>query len=66
MARARFVANSAAGYRGLAEHYLRTHPKSKLYIGFGDFSFAVFDVTRAHLNGGFGKAFSLSSDDLKP
>ncbi|MES1180099.1 MAG: DUF2470 domain-containing protein, partial [Hyphomicrobium sp.] len=44
--------------------YLRRHPKAALYVDFPDFSFWRFDVTRASLNGGFGKAYALTADDL--
>jgi putative heme iron utilization protein len=64
MATARFVAHDSQEYREMSGRYLETHPKAKLYIGFGDFLFAVFDVTRAHLNGGFGKAYQLTPADL--
>jgi heme iron utilization protein len=61
---ARFLRHGAAEYADLAAHWLRDHPKSKLYIGFADFSFALFDVTSAHLNGGFGRAFIMTPADL--
>ena len=48
------------------EFWLKKHPKAKLYIGFADFHLVTFDVTRAHLNGGFGKAFTLTPEDLRP
>lgn len=48
----------------LAEGWLRTHPKARLYIGFADFRFVRFQVASAFLNGGFGKAFRLTPDDL--
>ena len=51
-------------YQLLREHYLKTHPKSQLYIDFTDFVFVRFDVSEAHLNGGFGKAFHLTPADL--
>lgn len=63
-ANATFLRAGAAGYDEMAAHYLRSHPKSKLYIGFADFSFALFAVHRGHLNGGFGKAFTLTPADL--
>lgn len=63
-ATAMFVPRPGTDYDRIAGRYLETHPKSKLYIGFGDFNFVVFDVTRAFLNGGFGRAFVLSPDDL--
>lgn len=63
-ARARIIAHDTAQYSEMATHYLRDHPKAKLYIGFADFAFVLFDVTRGHLNGGFGKAFVLTPADL--
>lgn len=44
--------------------YLARHPKAALYADFPDFAFWLFDVSRASLNGGFGKAYVLSRDDL--
>ncbi|EAQ44302.1 hypothetical protein MED193_09690 [Roseobacter sp. MED193] len=62
--RAQFLDNQSEAHKELAAHYLRSHPKSKLYIGFADFSFVRFSVHQSHLNGGFGKAFNLTSNDL--
>lgn len=45
--------------------WLALHPKAKLYIDFTDFNILRLNVTVAYLNGGFGKAFHLTSDDLK-
>ncbi|WP_071672634.1 HugZ family pyridoxamine 5'-phosphate oxidase [Nioella nitratireducens] len=44
--------------------YLSQHPKATLYYDFSDFRMLRLTVTCAHLNGGFGKAFSLSPADL--
>ena len=44
--------------------FLKRHPKTKLYFGFGDFAFWRFDIRRIDLNGGFGKAYRLAPDDL--
>ena len=63
-ATARFLRHGEGGHAEMAAHYLRGHPKAKLYIGFADFSFALFEVTKAYLNGGFGKAFVLTAEDL--
>ena len=67
-AKASFVrhgdATDDANHKALRDHYLAQRPKSKLYIDFADFFFARFDVTRAFLNGGFGKAFNLTHADL--
>lgn len=63
-ARARFTGKGDAGHDALAAHYLRDHPKARLYIGFADFSFALFSVQAGHLNGGFGRAFRLTAADM--
>lgn len=44
--------------------FLSRHPKAKLYAGFPDFSYFRLEPLRASLNGGFGKAFALTRDDL--
>lgn len=51
-------------YNARREFWLNKHPKSSLYIDFGDFNFYVLKVERAALNGGFGKAFELLGEDL--
>lgn len=61
---ASFVPHGTPDYAHLRAHYLKTHPKAQLYIDFTDFHFAQFTVTSAALNGGFGKAFTLSPSDL--
>lgn len=59
-----FTGHDDPAYGGLAERWLKDHPKARLYIGFGDFSFASLHVHHAALNGGFGKAYTLTSADL--
>ncbi|QXT40573.1 HugZ family protein [Gymnodinialimonas ceratoperidinii] len=54
----------AAQKSELRDHYLALYPKAKLYIDFADFQMFRFVPTRAFLNGGFGKAFELTPDDL--
>lgn len=44
--------------------FLSHNPKSKLYAGLGDFAFFRLVPQRASLNGGFGKAYALTVDDL--
>lgn len=44
--------------------YLNRNPKAKLYAGLGDFSLFRLEPERASLNGGFGKAYALTRDDL--
>ena len=48
----------------LRANWLENHPKSKLYIDFGDFGFVRFSVQSSFLNGGFGYACKLSAEDL--
>ncbi|MGJ8621348.1 MAG: pyridoxamine 5-phosphate oxidase [Yoonia sp.] len=45
-------------------HWLAQIPKAKLYYDFSDFRLYRLTVEQAHLNGGFGKAFHLTPDDL--
>lgn len=46
--------------------WLARHPKAQLYIDFADFNFLALEVREAHLNGGFGKAYTLAPADLRP
>ena len=64
LARAELIDHGTPDYKEMAAHYLRDHPKAKLYIGFTDFRFARFAISGARLNGGFGKAFHLTPLDL--
>ncbi|MGB0497424.1 MAG: HugZ family protein [Rubricella sp.] len=48
----------------IRERFLRYQPKAALYADFGDFAFWRLEPQRASLNGGFGKAYALSRDDL--
>jgi heme iron utilization protein len=44
--------------------WLADHPKTALYFDFSDFMMVRLSIRSAHLNGGFGKAFILSPEDL--
>ncbi len=44
--------------------FLARHPKSALYVDFGDFAFWRVETVSASLNGGFGKAYELAAEDL--
>lgn len=48
----------------LKAHYLGLYPKAQLYYDFGDFRLMRFAPMHAYLNGGFGKAFHLTAEDL--
>ena len=64
IATAKFIRHSDPEHKRLAAQFLHHQPKAKLYIGFADFQILRFDVSVAQLNGGFGKAFVLTPDDL--
>ena len=44
--------------------YLNKNPKAKLYVGLGDFAFFRLEIEKASLNGGFGKAYALTREDI--
>ena len=48
----------------LKDIWLAAIPKAKLYYDFTDFLMYRLKPTEAHLNGGFGKAYHLSPEDL--
>lgn len=54
----------SADKASLRADWLSLHPKSKLYFDFADFRMMRLEVHAAHLNGGFGKAFTLTAADL--
>jgi len=62
--KAEFLPRDMDGYQDLRTHYLVQYPKAKLYVDFADFNFTRLTVSRADLNGGFGKAFQLTPGDL--
>lgn len=48
----------------LRQAWLASHPKTTLYFDFPDFKMLRLEITLAHLNGGFGKAFHLTGEDF--
>lgn len=52
------------GYSRLRELFLQQRPKVKLYIDLGDFVIFRLNIESAGLNGGFGKAYHLTADDI--
>ncbi len=48
----------------LLDRYLFKQPKAKLYARFADFNLVRLTPEGAILNGGFGKAYKLSREDL--
>lgn len=65
-ARAGLVAPDDPARPALRALWLETHPKAKLYVDFADFAFVRLDPVSALLNGGFGRAFRLGPQDLRP
>ena len=63
-AEAQFLSRDDPDHAERRAGWLSTHPKSALYIDFTDFNFVIFTPLRADLNGGFGKAYQLTSKDL--
>ena len=48
----------------LRRRFLARHPKSSLYVDFGDFAFWRLAVVSAHLNGGFARAADLTAAEI--
>ena len=65
-ARAQFIPQGCADHVALRAHYLNLRHKAKLYIDFSDFHLVRFDIQSALLNGGFGRAYKLHPEDLRP
>ncbi|SFU22170.1 HugZ family protein [Mesorhizobium sp. YR577] len=62
--RARKLERDTPDYARAQRRYLNRNPKAELYVGLGDFSFFRLEIDGASLNGGFGKAYNLTSADL--
>jgi len=58
------IARDSDTHARLRHRHLHRHPKASLYADFGDFSFFRLAITGASLNGGFGKAYNLTTDEL--
>lgn len=62
--RANRLEAGSAGDDRARRRYLNRNPKAKLYAALPDFSLFRLEPERASLNGGFGKAYLLSRQDL--
>ncbi|TNE66066.1 MAG: pyridoxamine 5-phosphate oxidase [Rhodobacteraceae bacterium] len=60
----RFVPHGTEEHAAHRAAWLTHHPKAQLYMDFADFTFVSFMPLSADLNGGFGKAYRLTPDDL--
>lgn len=63
---AQFVATDDPARPALRAHWLKGHPKATLYVDLPDFAFVRLVPQSALLNGGFGKAFRFTAEDLRP
>jgi putative heme iron utilization protein len=63
-AKAREIARETTEHARLEWRYLSHQPKAKLYVGLADFRFFRLEPTGASLNGGFGKAYQMTADEL--
>lgn len=61
---ARRIAGDDPARARLKRRYLARHPKAELYVDFADFSFWRLEITRASLNGGFGRAYAMTPADV--
>jgi len=60
----RQMARDDRRHAALRARFLRRHPKSALYVDFGDFAFFRLEPRAASLNAGFGKAYRLTPEDF--
>jgi len=58
------VARDAPEHARIRSRFLARHPKAALYADFPDFRFFRITPQSASLNGGFGRAYLLSGNDL--
>ncbi|MCA0044148.1 HugZ family pyridoxamine 5'-phosphate oxidase [Celeribacter litoreus] len=65
-AEAAFIERVSDDHTAYRDAWLTHHPKAQLYVDFADFTFVRFTPLSADLNGGFGKAYHLTADDLRP
>ncbi len=48
----------------IRQRFVTRHPKAKLYVDFPDFAFFRLEPVSASLNGGFGRAYAVTAEDL--
>lgn len=62
--RARRIERESEEHGEVSRRFLNRHSKAKLYAGFADFSHFRLEPEEASLNGGFGKAYHITRDEL--
>lgn len=65
LADARRIESDTESHSQIRHRFLRRHPKAALYVDFPDFAFFRLEPKAANLNGGFGKAHNILSNELK-
>lgn len=65
LADARRVESDTESHSQIRRRFLQRHPKAALYVDFPDFAFFRLEPKSASLNGGFGKAYNILSNELK-
>jgi len=50
--------------KNIRRRYLLQHPKGEVYVDFPDFGFWRLRVSSGSLNGGFGRAYRMTAEDL--
>lgn len=63
-ARAQFITKDDPARPSLRDRWLDRNPKARIYIDLPDFAFVRLIPVSALLNGGFARAFHVSSEDL--
>ena len=64
LAEASGIERDSPDYQRIRSRFLARHPKAALYADFADFRFLRLTPVSASLNGGFGKAYVLTREDL--
>ncbi|HHM05316.1 MAG TPA: pyridoxamine 5'-phosphate oxidase [Gammaproteobacteria bacterium] len=59
------IPREAETYQGLRQRYLQRLPAAARLFSFGDFSLYVYKIYKARYVGGFGKAHSISGEELR-
>ncbi len=61
---ARRIERESEAHTRIRRRHLARNPKAALYADFGDFSFFRLEMAGASLNGGFGRAYNLTAEEL--
>jgi putative heme iron utilization protein len=64
LAKAKRLDRESDEAQNIRRRYLLQHPKAELYVDFPDFAFWRLEVASGSLNGGFGRAYRMSKEDL--